>query len=108
MSGLDNTSYTVRTVTGTTATLTANDYVLILTSASAKTVNVPAASAVIPGRVYTVINTAANTATITPASGTINGAATFVTPAGTAAGAGRTTIVSDGTTWWTLSGTTTA
>ena len=108
MSGLDNTSYTVRTVSTTTATLTANDYVLILTSASAKTVNLPAASAVIPGRVYVVVNTAANTATLTPASGTINGAATFVTPAGTAAGAGRTHFISDGTTWWTISGTTTA
>lgn len=107
MSGLDNTSYTVRTDATTTPSLSANDYVLVLTNTSAKVVTVPAASAV-PGRTYIVVNTAAGAATLTPVSGNINGAATFVTPAGTAAGAGRTTFISTGSTWWTLSGTTTA
>lgn len=108
MSGLDNTSYTVRTDATTTPSLSANDYVLVLTNTSAKVVTLPAASAVIPGRTYIVVNTAAGAATLTPASGTINGASTFVTPAGTAAGAGRTTFISTGSTWWTISGTTTA
>ena len=108
MSGFDNTSFTVRTVTGTTDTLTATDSVVIYTSTSAKAVAIPAVSALTPGRRFTVVNTAAGALTLTPAGATINGAATFVTPAGTAAGAGRTTFINDGTNWFTTSGTTTA
>ena len=108
MSGFDNTSFTVRTATGTTDTLLATDSIVIYTNTSAKTVTVPAISALTPGRRFTVVNTAAGTVTITPTGATINGAATFVTPAGTAAGAGRTSFVNDGTNWHTISGTTTA
>lgn len=108
MSGFDNTSFTTRTVAGTTDTLDAKDYFVIYTNSGAKTVTVPAISALTPGRVFTLINTNTGTITITPSGATINGASTFVTPAGTAAGAGRTTIVNDGTNWFTASGTTTA
>lgn len=108
MSGFDNTSFTTRTVTGTTDTLTANDYYVIYTSTSAKAITVPAISSLTPGRVFVIVNTAAGAATITTTGATINGAATFVTPAGTAAGAGRTTIFNDGTNWFTATGTTTA
>ena len=108
MSGLDNHSYTVRTVTGTTDTLTANDFFVIYTSTSAKAVSIPAISALTPGRVFALVNTAAGAITTTPVGATVNGAATFVTPAGTAAGAGRTWFVNDGTNWFTVVGNTTA
>jgi len=108
MSGFDNTSFTVRTVSGTTDTLTATDYFVIYTSTSAKAVAVPAISTLTPGRVFAIVNTAAGALTITPSGALINGAATFVTPAGTAAGAGRTWIVNDGTNWFTVVGNTTA
>ena len=103
MSGLDNTSFTVRTITTTSDTMTNNDYVTVWTNTSAKTANLPAVASVQPGRKYEFINTAAGTVTIDAfGSETINGATTLVLVAGTAAGAGRCTIVSDGTQWWTL------
>lgn len=108
MSGLDNTSYTVRTTAATADTLTNQDSFVIYTAATAKTVTVPAITALTPGRMFMIVNTAAGAVTITPTSALINGAATFVTPAGTAAGAGRTWIVNDGTNWHTVVGNTTA
>lgn len=108
MSGFDNTSYTVRTTAATADTLRATDFVVIYTAATAKVATIPAISALTPGRLFTIVNTAAGTVTITPTGALINGAATFVTPAGTAAGAGRTTFVNDGTNWHTTQGTTTA
>lgn len=108
MSGFDNTSFTVRTTALATDTLTAQDYFVIYTNATAKTVTVPAISALTPGRVFAIINTAAGAITITPTGALINGAATFVTPAGTAAGAGRTWIANDGTNWFTVVGNTTS
>lgn len=109
MSGLDNVSYTTRTVAGTTDTLLNTDFFVIYTSTSAKAVSIPAISSLTPGRVFALVNTAAGAITTTPAGGaTVNGAATFVTPAGTAAGAGRTWFVNDGTNWFTVVGNTTS
>lgn len=99
MSGLDNTSYTVRTVTGTTDTLNAQDSVVIYTNTSAKAVSVPAVSALTPGREFTLINTAAGAITVTPTGATVNGSATLTVTAST----GRATIVNDGTNWFTRS-----
>lgn len=99
MSGLDNTSFTTRTVTGTTDTLTKNDSVVIYTSTSAKAITVPAISTLTPGRVFSVINTATGAATITPTGATIDGAATYVVPATL----GRVTFVNDGTNWFSIS-----
>lgn len=99
MSGLDNTSYTVRTATGTADTLLATDSVVIYTNTSAKAVAVPAISALTPGRQFSVINTATGAVTITPAGATIDGAATYVVPATL----GRVTFVNDGTNWFTIS-----
>ena len=104
MSGFDNTSYTVRTVAGTTDTLTANDYVVIYTNSATKTVNLPAVATTQPGRVYWII--CQNTGVLTldgNGSETINGATTFAMTAGTVGGqTGRCSIVSDGTQWFTL------
>lgn len=97
MSGLDNTSFTVRTATGTSDTLLATDSVVIYTNTSAKAVAVPAISTLTPGRKYTIINTAAGAVTITPSGATIDGAATYVVPATL----GRVEFINDGTNWFT-------
>lgn len=101
MSGLDDTSFTVRAVTAST-TLTNNDYFLLVSPAAAVVVSVPAGSAVQPGRVYTVRRdaTATNTVTITPTSGTINGTTTFAV--GSAGAIGTANIISDGTNWFSF------
>lgn len=101
MSGLDDTSYTTRSTTVAT-TLTQNDYVLFVSPTGGSIViTVPAASSVQPGRNYIIRRdaTATNTVTITPASGTINGAANLVLAAGAISCA---EIFSDGTNWFSL------
>ena len=84
MSGNDNTSETVRIVSGTT-TLTNNDFDLFVKGATgAVVVNVPAIATVQPGRPFSVQkDAAAQTVTIT-ANGaeTINGATTNVLASG--------------------------
>jgi hypothetical protein len=104
MSGFDDTSFTVRTFSGTTDTLTANDYVVIYTNSAAKTVNLPAVATTQPGRVYQIICQNTGVATLDGfGSETINGATTFAMTAGTVGGVtGRCSIVSDGTQWFTL------
>ncbi len=99
MSGLDNTSYTTRTATGTTDTVLATDSVILYTNTAAKAVTVPAISALTPGRLFTFVNTAAGAVTITATGATIDGAATYVVPATL----GRVQIVNDGTNWFTIS-----
>lgn len=99
MSGFDNTSFTTRTTAATTDTLTATDSVVIYTAATAKAVTVPSGALIQPGRQYAVINTAAGAVTLTPAAGTINGAANLAVTAST----GRAYIVSDGTNWFSIS-----
>ena len=77
MSGLDNTSFTVRSVSATT-TLTNNDYVLTVDAPAANVlVNLPAVASVQPGRVFIVKRDATATQTVTldgAGSETINGA----------------------------------
>lgn len=104
MSGLDNTSYTVRTNALTTDTLLATDSVVIYTNSATKTVSLPPVATTQPGRVYQIICQNTGVATLDPnASETINGAATFAMTAGTVGGVtGRAGIVSDGTQWFTL------
>lgn len=98
MSGFDNISETVRTVSATT-TLTANDYdLLVLGATGAVTVNLPAVAGLPPGRTYRIYKDAAAFAvTITPASGTIDGSATKALAASAAHAA---IIVTDGTNWF--------
>lgn len=104
MSGLDDTSFTVTTASGTTYTVTASDYVVVLTNSAAKTVNLPAVATTQPGRVYQFICTNTGVATLDAnASETINGSTTFAMTAGTVGGqTGRCTVISDGTQWFTL------
>jgi 3,4-dihydroxy-2-butanone 4-phosphate synthase len=104
MSGLDNTSFTVRTSAATTETLTANDYVTIYTNSAAKTVTLPPVATTQPGRVYQLICN--NTGILTldgNGAETINGSATQALVAGTVGGTtGRAAVISDGTQWFTL------
>lgn len=101
MSGLDNTSYTVRTAAAAT-TLTSNDSVLLCTPTASFTVTVPAGSSVQPGRVYVVRQSAVsgNQVTLAPATGTIDGVATLVVGAVNTIASLR--IVTDGTNWFTI------
>lgn len=98
MSGFDNISETVRTVSATT-TLTANDYdLLVLGATGAVTVNLPAVAGLPPGRMFRVYKDAAAFAvTIVPASGTIDGAANKSLAASAVHAA---TVVTDGTNWF--------
>lgn len=103
MSGLDNTSYTVRVVAATT-TLTDNDSVLSVESPTANvTVNLPAVASIQPGRMYVIKRDATATFTVTLdgfSSETINGATTRAV--GAAGAAGAATIISDGGEWHVL------
>jgi len=100
MSGFDNTSFTTRTATGTTDTLTPNDSVVVYTNTAAKTVNFPLVSQTQPGRKYSVVNAAAGAITLTPvAPATLDGLATKTV----AATSGRAEFISDGTNWFTTS-----
>ncbi len=101
MSGLDNTSQTTRAIvaSATGATLSANDYVLIVTGgATAQAVAIGSAASAIPGRQYSVVNASGGTTTITPSSGTIDGAASLAVPTSTAV-----TVIANGTNWYVLS-----
>jgi len=101
MSGLDNTSFTVRTTAATTDTITNNDSVVIYTATTAKTVTLPdPATQGLPGRRYALINAAAGAITITPVSpDTLDGSATKTLAATT----GRCELITDGTNWFTIS-----
>lgn len=101
MSGLDNTSFTVRSVTATT-TLTNNDYILLADpSGGAITVNLPAVASVQPGRAFKVRSTGTTNAVTLDgnASETIDGSATKALASGAIHGV---EIVSDGTAWFTV------
>lgn len=100
ISGLDNTSLTVRSVTAAT-TLTQNDFVLLVSPTGGNvTVTLPLVANVQPGRQYVVKRdaTATNTVTLAAAgSDTINGSGTAAI--GAAGTAGADWVVSDGTNW---------
>lgn len=101
MSGLDNTSFTVRAVTATT-TLTNNDYVVLCDpSGGAITVNLPAVASVQPGRAYKIRSTGTTNAVTIDGSGseTIDGSTTKSLASGAVHAA---EIVSDGTAWFTV------
>lgn len=102
MSGLDDTSFTVRSSTATTETLTQNDFVLLCDpSGGAMTVNLPAVASVQPGREYVIRSTGTTNAVTIDGSGaeTIDGSATKSLASGAIHGV---TLVSNGTAWFTI------
>jgi len=102
MSGFDNVAETVRTSSATAVTVTQNDYDILLTSLTGATaVTLLAVTAVPPGRVFRFYKDAsAQTVTITPASGTIDGAANTTLASGAIH---AKALITDGTNWFTIS-----
>lgn len=101
MSANNSNGFTLRVAAGTTDAILATDDVVMYTGGAAKAVSLPAAS-VQRGKVYHLSNRGVGDATVTPASGTVNGAATLVVAAGTAAAPTISKIISDGTNWFTF------
>lgn len=97
MSGLDNISETIRTVSAST-TATANDYnILVANTGTSITVTLPNS---IPGRRYTIYKQGTTTSvTVQPASGTIDGNANVNLGISVS---GSITVITDGTNWYTL------
>jgi hypothetical protein len=101
MSGLDNTSYTVRSVTAAT-TATNNDFVIAVSpGANPTNVALPAPDSVQPGRAY-VIRRDATATNVVNVTGHVNGSAGSTVPVGSAAAIGSVWVVNTGTTWLTL------
>lgn len=101
MSGLDNTSYTVRSVTAAT-TATANDYFIAVSpGANPTNVALPDPTTTIPGRSYIVRRdaTATNVVNIT---GHINGTGSSTVAVGSAGAIGALEVFNTGTTWLTF------
>lgn len=100
ISGLDNTSFTVRKASGA-VTLTDNDSIVLCTPTASFTVTIPAADPTQPGQVFYIAQTAVsgNFVTIAPASGQIDGASTLALTANTKQ---QVKIVSDGTNWFSF------
>lgn len=106
MSGNDNISYTTRSSSATTNVMTTQDYNLLLvtlTGATAVTLPTLAGGLSAPtsaGREFTVYKDAsAQTVTITPATGLIDGGASTTLATGAAH---AKTFVNDGTNWFTI------
>lgn len=104
MSGNDNTSWTVRSVTGN-ASLSATDYLLLVSPGSATVViTLPDATTIQPGRNYIVRRDATATNVVQLArsgANLINGSASNFA-VGSAGAVGAAEIYSDGTNWFTL------
>ena len=101
MSGTDPRNFTYRAVANLAFTLSANDMVVNVTGMTAdRIVTVPAGSADLTGRSFILVkDAAAFAAVITPASGTIDGAASVTLAASAIHGR---IIVCDGTNWFTV------
>jgi hypothetical protein len=101
MSGLDNTSFTVRTSAVTTTATNNDSVILIIGALGAVTVNLPSVDSVQPGRRYYIYkDAAAQTITIEPA-----GAETIDAGANTTLLTGQVhakQVISDGTAWFTI------
>jgi hypothetical protein len=102
MSGLDDTSYTVTTVTATPYTVTSTDYMVLVSINGASVVNLPQASAANLGRIYVVkqIASASAAVTVKTTTSTIDGTAGATGVLVKAANAnGALQLLSDGTNW---------
>ena len=98
MSGFDNTSYTLRSVTAAT-TATDNDY-YIAVSPGANPTNVALPASAIPGRVY-IIRRDATATNVVNITGNINGTGAATVAVGAAGTASSISVVNNGATWLT-------
>lgn len=102
MSGLDNTSETVRLVTGAT-TATNNDYYIAVSpGANPTNVAIPDPITVQPGRVY-IVRRDATATNVVNVTGNINGNASATVAIGSAGAIGSIILRNTGTTWLTNS-----
>jgi hypothetical protein len=100
MSGLDNTSYTVRSVTAAT-TATDNDYFIAVSpGANPTNVALPDPTTTIPGRSY-IIRRDATATNVVNITGHINGSGSSTVAVGSAGAIGTTRVFNTGTTWLT-------
>lgn len=100
MSGLDNTSYTVRSVTAAT-TATNNDYFIAVSpGANPTNVALPDPATVQPGRQF-VIRRDATATNVVNITGHINGSGSSTVAVGSAGAIGATIVINTGTTWLT-------
>jgi hypothetical protein len=98
MSGLDNTSETVRLVTAAT-TATDNDYFIgVSPGANPTNIALPAPASTIPGRTY-IIRRDATATNVVNATGNINGTASNTVAIGSAGAIGTASFRNTGTTW---------
>lgn len=107
MSALNSNGLTTRIVTTTGDVAAFTDDVIIYTNSAAKAVALPAVTdaRLQLGKVYHFVNANTGAVTLTPSAGTIDGAATKVIVAGTAAAPTTLRIVNDGTMWRSISAT---
>ncbi len=105
MSAWNANGLTFRAVTTTGDTVAFTDDVIIYSNTSAKAAALAAATdaRLQLGKVYHFSNGATGTLTLTPASGTIDGAATKVIAAGTAAAPVCASIIATSAGWVTYS-----
>jgi hypothetical protein len=84
---------------GSSGTMASSGTALIANGAGAFTLNLPAAALVSPGQCVTVkkTETGAGAITVTPPTGTIDGAATATVSGGARS---KSTFMWDGTNWW--------
>lgn len=100
MSGLDNTSETVRLVTAAT-TATDNDYFIgVSPGANPTNIALPAPASTIPGRVL-IIRRDATATNVVNITGNINGTGSATVAVGSAGAIGSVVVRNTGTTWLT-------
>lgn len=102
MSGLDNTSETIRSVTAAT-TATDNDYFIAVSpGANPTNIALPAPASTIPGRVL-VIRRDATATNVVNITGNINGSGAATVAVGAAGAIGTVVVRNTGSTWLTSS-----
>lgn len=102
MSGLDNTSETIRSVTAAT-TATDNDYFIAVSpGANPTNIALPAPTSTIPGRVL-VIRRDATATNVVNITGNINGTGSATVAVGAAGAIGTVVVRNTGSTWLTSS-----
>lgn len=100
MSGLDNTSHTVRSVTAAT-TATDNDFFIAVSpGANPTNVALPAPTAIQPGRKF-VIRRDATATNVVNITGNINGTGSATVAVGSAGSIGSVIVYNTGSTWLT-------
>lgn len=100
MSGFDNTSETTSTTAGSYVVPLSDYNVLVIGAVGAVAITLPSATLVPPGRVFRVYkDAAAQTITITPAAGLIDGAANTTLATGAIH---AKTFVSNGANYFTV------